>query len=205
MAFGATFTCPTSNWVVLKSERTRFISVASDAHLLDNSHLLVGSLAWVNIVAIAANHSPFWNRMVEVEPKLVDFTLMARTAQTQFVGFQQSLGFWCGHKNLLHQLQAISFVLVPCPLSRVPMNLVASSARDIGLSVNSPVPLRKAHRVGMATKANEGNFFRLEVRETDDLRSVLDIFKVDFPRSVTGFTTLFADGQLGVADIKGVR
>ena len=170
MAFGATFTCPTSNWVVLKSERTRFISVASDAHLLDNSHLLVGSLGGMDIVAITADHSPFRDRMVEVEPKLVDLPLMARTAQSQLVGFQQPFRFWRRHENLPHQLQTVVFALVPCLLSRVPMNLVTSSARDIGLSVNSPVPLRKAHRIGMATEADEGNFFRLEARETDDFR-----------------------------------
>jgi hypothetical protein len=205
MAFGASFTRPTSNWVVLKSKWTGFFSVASYAHLLDDSHLLVSSLAGMDIVAITADHSPFRDGMVEVEPKLVDFTLMARTAQSQFVGFQQPFGFWCGHKNLPHQLQAIVPFLVPRPSPLVPVNLVAIDTRDIGSGVNGPVPLREAHRVGMATKTNECDLFRLEARETDDFRSVLDIFKVDFSRSMTGFTTLLVDGQLGVANIKGVR
>jgi hypothetical protein len=85
------------------------------------------------------------------------------------------------------------------------MNLMAIGASDIGLSVGSAMPLAQAHRVGVAAKASEGDGFRRGFAETDNFRQVLDFHEVDFAGTMTGFATAFVKGQLGVADIRGVR
>jgi hypothetical protein len=80
MAFGAPFSRPTCNGVVLKRKRTDFFSVAGDAHLLDGGDLFAGRFAGMDIVTIAADHSPFGKGMVKVEAKFADFPLMAAPA-----------------------------------------------------------------------------------------------------------------------------
>jgi len=142
VAFGATFTCPTSDRVVFKSEGAGFLSVASDAHFFNAPHFLVGRLAGVDIVAVATNQTPFRDRMAEVESKLVDLPLVARAAQGQLIGFQQGFGLGGSNENLAHQLQPIASNLVLCPFFPVPVNLVAGGASCIGLGVGRPVPLR---------------------------------------------------------------
>ena len=159
----------------------------------------------MNIVAIAADHPSFWEGMVEVKPKLADLFLMARTAQSQLIPFQQCLRFSRSHKNPPYHLQPIAFFLIPSPPSLVPMDLMAIGATDIGLSVGSAVPLAQAHRVGVTAKASESDGFWRGFAETDDFRQVLDFHEVNFARTMTGFATAFVKGQLGVADIKGVR
>lgn len=77
VTFNAAFARPASNRVMLKSERSYLLGVASHAHFLDNSHFPLGSLCRVDVVTITANHSPLWNRVVGVQTKLVDFFLVA--------------------------------------------------------------------------------------------------------------------------------
>ena len=205
MAFGAAVSRPTCNGVVLKGEGTNLIGMAGDTHCLDDWHLFAVRFAGMDIVAIAADHSPFRDGMVEVEAKFADLFLVARTAQRPFVPFQQSLRLRCRHKKRAQNEIAVGLFLVLRPPSLVPMNLVAIGASDIGLSVGSAMPLAQAHRVGVAAKASEGDGFWRGFAETDNFRQVLDFHEVNFARTMTGFATAFVKGQLGVADIKGVR
>ena len=53
--------------------------------------------------------------MVEVEPKLIDLTLMARTAQSQLIRFQQPFA-----SGAVTKIRPINFKPSFLPLSRVP-------------------------------------------------------------------------------------
>lgn len=205
MAFSASFACPTRNGVMLKGEGTDFLSVASDAHCLDNLHLFAGRFTGMDIVAIAADHPPFGHWVVEVEAKFGNLGAVARAAQRPLIRFQQSFWLRCRHKKRAQDGIAVGLFPVSCLPSLVPMDLMAIGASDIGLSVGSAEPLAQAHRVGVAAKASESDGFWRGFAETDDFRQVLDFHEVNFARTMTGFATAFVKGQLGVADIKGVR
>jgi len=81
MALHATVSCPTGNGVVLKGKRSRLLCMASHTHVLDDFYPLVAGFAGMDVVTIAAHHPPFGDGMVEVKPKLVEFSLMASATQ----------------------------------------------------------------------------------------------------------------------------
>jgi len=88
VTLNATIPHPTSNGVMFKGERSRLFCMASYAHFLNSDNSLLGSLARVNVMAIAANHATFRKGMVEVEAEFVNFALVTLTAQSRFIGLQ---------------------------------------------------------------------------------------------------------------------
>lgn len=133
MAFTTSAAGPARYGIMFEGKRACFFRMAGSASFLGRANFHAIPAIWMDRMAIAADKTSLWNRVMRTKPKLSYFGLVALVAKRRLVGFQEfSCRLHCS-KDLPLDKTLIPYRSLNAVVLRV--DLVARNARDIGSCV----------------------------------------------------------------------